>query len=623
MILRVCVVIPCFNNPRTISSVLKDVVNKTSYPILVLDDGSETPVTNVLYSFEVRQALEQGRLRVVRFDENRGKGAVLRYAIQDLMAKGFTHMLTMDGNGRQLASQIPKLTRAAAAHPWALIVGRRNLKTDPPTRMQRWGRQILNFCVRFETGESLKDTQSGFRIYPLFSLQMMRFRTRRYDWEMEALIRLLWSGVQVHEVDVDTAPFNASEHVVHFHRIKDSLRLSLLKLALIAVSLVRTHATAWELGLSVAVGVFVGATPLFGFHTLILIALAFVLPLNFVAMYIGSHVGIPVLIPFLLVAEVYIGQVWLGIPTGDGLMGHFLQWSAGSVVLGMILGVPAGLLTYWAVRTAQNPHAEADLAAQQAGRHHLFVWITETFGVRAAYAVIPFVVVWRYLVLMRARRGLNEFYRVMMPGQGFFRRQLQVLGHLRRCAEIQADGLALACGRHPGIITRHDGNLNGSARVVISAHLGSWEAASAALQSSPQLYYGDRSSGYRYELIPFMGRLAPFDVTPFQQAARLQAPLAFSFGLKTEGGIYDLFSRPAMCYEFRGDTAEDLQILEWASRFVRQLEFYVRKYPDQWFNLYPFWSALPPRHEVHAGVFMEDLEPVPPLQPQRGADIKT
>ena len=58
MILRTCVVIPTFNNPRTISKVLKDVVMNTGFPVLVIDDGSETAVENVLYSFEVRQALQ-------------------------------------------------------------------------------------------------------------------------------------------------------------------------------------------------------------------------------------------------------------------------------------------------------------------------------------------------------------------------------------------------------------------------------------------------------------------------------------------------------------------------------------------------------------------------------------
>src|SRR3954471_12736173 len=106
MILRICVVIPTFDNSRTISETVKDVLLNTPFPVLVVDDGSETPVANVLYSWEVRNALEEGRVRVVRFEKNCGKGAALKYAIGDLVARGFTHMFTMDADGQHHGYEI-------------------------------------------------------------------------------------------------------------------------------------------------------------------------------------------------------------------------------------------------------------------------------------------------------------------------------------------------------------------------------------------------------------------------------------------------------------------------------------------------------------------------------------
>src|SRR4051812_6938165 len=120
MILRVCVVIPTFNNSRSISEVVKDVLTSTAHPVLVVDDGSETPVVNCLYSWEVRQALESGRVRVVRLERNAGKGAALKCAIEDCVSHGFTHMVTLDADGQHHGYEIKKLTELAKLHPWDL-----------------------------------------------------------------------------------------------------------------------------------------------------------------------------------------------------------------------------------------------------------------------------------------------------------------------------------------------------------------------------------------------------------------------------------------------------------------------------------------------------------------------
>lgn len=622
MILRTCVVIPCFDQPRTISSVLKEIVVRTSYPILVIDDGSETPVTNVLYSFEVKQALEQGRLRVIRFDKRQGKGAALRFAIQDLMPRGYTHMLTMDGDGRQLASELGKLTEAGRQYPWDVILGQRQIKTEPPGWFRRIGRALLNHSVRAGTGTKLMDARTGFRLYPLFPLQMMRFKTRGYEWEIEVLVRLLWNGARVREIPVETQTYDPTEHAVHFHRLWDGLRLFTLNLILIGVSMLRSNARPAQLALSAAVGVFIGCSPLIGLHTVIAAVVALLFPLNLIVVLAGTHVSVAPLFPMIMLSEVYIGKHWLNIASGPGLMGHMHQWLAGSVVLGALLAIPAAVVTYLLARAVQNPEVEMSLHSAQDGRHPLLDALVRKMGLPAAVSLMPLIAVWRYLTLFRARRGLSEYYRVTMPGLPLWQRHARIVRHLWVCGRIQAEAMALARGRHSGIITRSDGNLAVSLRsgyppLVITARLGCWEAAGSSLRPLPRVVYADRPSGNQFELVPFMGRLAAFDVTPFWQAMRNQTPVSFSFGVRTgDGPVYELFSREPQPVQLQPGVAEEIQILEWASRFARQLEFYVRRYPEQWFNFYPFWSAIPPHYDGQPGLYMEELQAVATLKPR-------
>ena len=185
MILRVCVVIPTYNNSRAIAKVLKDVLTTTLFPVLVIDDGSDSAVANSLYSWEVRQALEEGRLRLHRFEKNRGKGAALRFAIQDLTLHGYTHMLTMDGDGQHVAKEIAKLVDVAREHPWDLVIGNRDLKNQKSPQVSKLGRKFSNFWANYETGMQIKDAKSGFRVYPVVPVQTMHFWCNHFDFEIE------------------------------------------------------------------------------------------------------------------------------------------------------------------------------------------------------------------------------------------------------------------------------------------------------------------------------------------------------------------------------------------------------------------------------------------------------
>ena len=66
---------------------------------------------------------------------------------------------------------------------------------------------------------------------------------------------------------------------------------------------------------------------------------------------------------------------------------------------------------------------------------------------------------------------------------------------------------------------------------------------------------GDRPLADRFELIPFLGKLAPFDVTAFRVAAATHVPLLFTFGFKGKGDQYDFFARAPREYRFDPATA--------------------------------------------------------------------
>ncbi|MBK7962164.1 MAG: glycosyltransferase family 2 protein [Bdellovibrionales bacterium] len=186
--------IPVFDNPGTIVDVIEACLLETPHPIFVIDDGSQISVESL---FKARCGPGEKRVSFYRDDQNQGKGQALQRGFVEAVRCGFTHLIAIDGDGQHVPAEIVKLERAAIESPWALIVGDRDMKSQNVPGSSVFGKKFSNFWVRYQTDVGVGDSQSGFRIYPLYLLQNMKFYCKKYDFEIEVLIRLIWSGVEV------------------------------------------------------------------------------------------------------------------------------------------------------------------------------------------------------------------------------------------------------------------------------------------------------------------------------------------------------------------------------------------------------------------------------------------
>lgn len=658
MILRVCVVIPTFDNSRTISEVVKDVVNLTPYPVLVIDDGSETPVANVLYSWDVCNALESGRVRVLRLEKNSGKGAALQYAIQDLVTRGFTHMVTMDGDGQHHGYEIDKLVSLAKENPWDLIIGNRRMRSENVPEISKFGRAFSNFWVQYQTGLHIKDSQSGFRLYPLFPLQTMKFYTSHYDFEIEVLIRMLWAGAHVRETEIEVFYPEKGERVSHFNKFWDNVRISTLNTMLVVVSLFKTHRAPREFGAAMGLGVLIGCTPFFGFHTLLVAVAALALRLNVVVVWIGSHVSTPIIAPLVVIAEIWVARHWLGMGSAEitSTKEDFKQWMAGSIVLGIGLGLAVGLISWLLAWYYQTRKPRSNWTGRTRGGrlgNGFLKQVLKFGGIEHGYLCLLFIVPYFYLFAPKGRRALNEYWKMVEPGETWRQRQKRIVQHFYRFGQVLMDRVYQGFYKEKKFATTHSGSENilramreKHGLIMLSAHMGAWDLAAALLPAngfSDQIHVvqfnsegfsfqkvkdkmnpshvreldsaksgdaifeihqalksgrcialmGDRPMADRFELIPFMGKLAPFDVTPFRMAAALRVPLLFTFGFKGVKQHYDFYARPSRVYIYEPGVPREVQLFDWACEYAKHVEHFIRMYPDEWFNFYPFWSALP------------------------------
>ena len=96
--------------------------------------------------------------------------------------------------------------------------------------------RFSNFWFRLQTGISLPDTQTGFRLYPLHHLPCLRLLTARYESELELLVFSAWRGVRL--VPVGISVNYPDDRVTHFRPFWDFFRISLLNSVLCILALV-------------------------------------------------------------------------------------------------------------------------------------------------------------------------------------------------------------------------------------------------------------------------------------------------------------------------------------------------------------------------------------------------
>ena len=227
---RWCVIIPTYNNYRSIRKVVMD-VSQYCRQIIVVDDGSTDGTSE-----EVRSLAEL--VTIVSYLPNRGKGHALVAGFRKAKEMGFTHAITIDADGQHFADDIPVFMRELATRADTIIVGARNLTEENMPRGNTFANRFSNFWFRLQTGINLQDTQSGYRLYPLDALRGLGFITSRYEAELELLVFAAWAGTQISSVPIKVYYPPSDERVSHFRPVYDFVRISILNTILCVLALV-------------------------------------------------------------------------------------------------------------------------------------------------------------------------------------------------------------------------------------------------------------------------------------------------------------------------------------------------------------------------------------------------
>ena len=213
---KVCVVIPTYNNSGTISKVVEAALERCP-DVYVVSDGADAPTLAAIDSFG-------DRIRKVAYTPNRGKGFALKTAFDKALSDGFDYAVTMDSDGQHFAEDIPAFMDSISRNAGALIIGSRCLWAENMPVKHTFMNKFSNFWFSVMTLQSVPDTQTGFRAYPLQSVP--RPHTNRYEAELEMLVHSAWKGIKLIPMPIKVYYPPGKERVSFYRYGKDTVRIS-------------------------------------------------------------------------------------------------------------------------------------------------------------------------------------------------------------------------------------------------------------------------------------------------------------------------------------------------------------------------------------------------------------
>jgi len=192
--MRTCVIIPVFNESRTIGQLVAQ-IRQHGLEAVVIDDGSRDNSAQI--------ARDNGAVVLIS-SLNEGKGSALIKGFDYALANGFDAVIAMDGDGQHLPENIPSFLEAAENSEAEMIIGNRMSETSEMPPLRFLTNKFMSWFLSFLAKQRIPDTQCGYRLMKRDLLLRINLTTYKFETESEIIIKAARLGYKIYSLPIKT-----------------------------------------------------------------------------------------------------------------------------------------------------------------------------------------------------------------------------------------------------------------------------------------------------------------------------------------------------------------------------------------------------------------------------------
>ena len=226
--MKLSVIIPVFNEEKTLAQIIKKVL-AVKLPVehveyIIIDDGSTDNSAGILSSYRFYNK----PTKLLKHKKNQGKGAAV---ITGMKKATGDYIVIQDADLEYDPKDIIRLLHKLKKDKAEVIYGTRlkrlpNLKRDerhPLFLIHYLGNKFLSLTTSMLYMHWVTDMECCYKLFPRVALKDMTLRAKGFEFEPEITAKLLKKGYKIAEVSISTKPRGYAEGK-KLNTVKDGIK---------------------------------------------------------------------------------------------------------------------------------------------------------------------------------------------------------------------------------------------------------------------------------------------------------------------------------------------------------------------------------------------------------------